>query len=522
MKRRDFLTIAAAFPLLACGAAGDGEQSGAPATADLANEADPSDALPIIVIGAGMAGLAAARTLVDAGRKVIVLEARARLGGRLHTSARWRDAPVDLGATWIHGDSGANPIASLAERIGARTATTSFDASLAFGSDGRRLNAAERAGVAALRDEIREAVSRIQDSSQEQSLADAIHGGTDYAERSAAEQAQIDYLINTTYEHEYGAAAGALSALWFDDDSRFDGDESLFLDGYRVLTDHLAQGIDVRLEHVVASIAYGEDAVAVTTERGVIHGQCAVVTLPLGVLQSDQVRFDPPLPAGKRQAIAQLGMGVLNKCFLRFESAFWDAQADWINYIPPGARPGQWAEWVSLARPTGQPILLGFNAAQFGVQIEAWSDAQIVADAMATLRTMFGNAIPDPIDWQITRWGADPFARGRLFIQQARLDTGDARRAGRQRRRDFAFCGRGDGEELLPDGPWRLSFRPTRCCQDSGTDRLAARMRGAAANKPCTSTDMSWRRLFAAACALNGMEAAGLDGSGALPLWRRC
>jgi monoamine oxidase len=100
----------------------------------------------------------------------------------------------------------------------------------------------------------------------------------------------------------------------------------------------------------------------------------------------------------------------LNKCYLRFEEAFWPADVDWLEYI--SANHGEWAEWVSFQRVANQPILLGFNAADQGRQIEDWSDQAIVSSAMETLKTIFGVDIPDPMDAQITRWASDPFALG--------------------------------------------------------------------------------------------------------------
>ncbi|MBH2034003.1 MAG: FAD-dependent oxidoreductase, partial [Pseudomonadales bacterium] len=79
---------------------------------------------------------------------------------------------------------------------------------------------------------------------------------------------------------------------------------------------------------------------------------------------------------------------------------------------PPLAEHGKWSQWLNLGRLTGQPILLGFNAGDFGGEIEAWSDAQIVASAMQRLRQLFGNSIPEPIGYQITRWSQDPFSYG--------------------------------------------------------------------------------------------------------------
>jgi len=135
-----------------------------------------------------------------------------------------------------------------------------------------------------------------------------------------------------------------------------------------------------------------------------------LVTLPLGVLQAGSVRFTPVLPSAKQEAINKLGMGVLNKCYLRFAEAFWPEDVDWLEYIP--TKRGEWTEWVSFTQAAKWPILLGFNAADHGREIEALSDPQIVSSAMQTLRTIFGADIPDPVDYQITRWASDPFALG--------------------------------------------------------------------------------------------------------------
>ncbi|WP_229218875.1 flavin monoamine oxidase family protein [Rugamonas brunnea] len=375
--------------------------------------AGPAPSGAVIVIGAGMAGLAAARKLRDAGKDVIVLEARERVGGRILTSQKWSDAKVDLGATWIHGAGPDNPIAALASKTGARLAATSLDNDQLFDTDGTRLDSTARAPIDALQTSITAVLAAAQKADTDMSVQDAVRNGLGYANRPAAERNRIDFLVNTTIEHEYGGAADRLSSYWYDSGAAYSGGDALFLDGYHVLIDYLAQGLDVRLGQVVRQIAWSANGEAtVTTNLGAFTAQRVIVTLPLGVLQSGAVTFSPALPVAKRAAIAQLGMGLLNKCCLRFPTAFWDTETDWLNYVPDGSHYGQWAEWVSLARPTGLPILLGFNAAAFGREIESWSDNEIIASAMATLRTMYGQAIPEPVDALITRWGADPYARG--------------------------------------------------------------------------------------------------------------
>jgi len=135
-----------------------------------------------------------------------------------------------------------------------------------------------------------------------------------------------------------------------------------------------------------------------------------LVTLPLGVLKAGSVEFVPALPKSTSEAIAKLEMGVLNKCYLRFTHVFWPKDVDWLESIPD--KHGEWTEWVSFGRVAGKPILLGFNAGARGREIESWSDTKIVADAMKTLRRIFGVGIPEPVDFQITRWGSDPYACG--------------------------------------------------------------------------------------------------------------
>ncbi|MET9883330.1 NAD(P)/FAD-dependent oxidoreductase [Streptomyces sp. NPDC006430] len=164
----------------------------------------------------------------------------------------------------------------------------------------------------------------------------------------------------------------------------------------------------------VTRVDWDSAGVSVTTDKGVFSADHVVVTLPLGVLQSGAVTFGPGLPAAKRTAIGRLGMGVLNKCYLRFPRAFWP-NTDWLGYIPPTARYGQWAQWaqwVNVTRTNGKPVLLGFNAGGFGRCIEGWSDGQVVDSAMGTLRTLFGGTVPAPADYQITRWASDPYALG--------------------------------------------------------------------------------------------------------------
>lgn len=363
----------------------------------------------VLIVGAGMAGLAAAKTLQQAGYEVLVLEGRDRLGGRIWTSREWADAPIDLGASWIHGTEG-NPLTALAEESQARTVATSYDSGEIYDSNGRLFTTKQEQQLDQLLEEVEDAIAEAQDADGDEGVETAVKAALDWQNRSREEQKQIDFLLNSTLEQEYGGSTEELSTYWYDDGEEFEGEDVLFPDGYHTLIDYLADGIAVKLNQVVHKIAWGEGETAVYTDTDTFTGAAIICTLPLGVLQAGTVTFTPALPAAHLEAIDALQMGLLNKCYLRFPTAFWPTEADWLEYVPTAK--GEWAEWVSLARPTGQPILLGFNAADFGREIEAWSDEEIVSSAMDTLRTIFGDDIPDPTAYQITRWASDPFAFG--------------------------------------------------------------------------------------------------------------
>ncbi|MEZ4641590.1 MAG: NAD(P)/FAD-dependent oxidoreductase [Chloroflexota bacterium] len=369
----------------------------------------PANGQRILILGAGIAGLAAAATLRQQGYETLLIEARDRIGGRIWTSNQWDDAPLDLGASWIHGLRG-NPIADIAAEAQARLVTTDNESAITYHSNGRPLSEAQTEQLEDLTAQLWQAIIAAQEDDPDRSVQEVVAAALAASPPDAERQQWANFILNSYVEHEYAGSSAAQSVHWFDDGDEFGGDDALFRDGYQVITQHLAQGLPLVLQQPARRVQWDDTQVTVYTESAAYSGERLIITLPLGVLQAGHVTFAPALPTAKQQAIAALGMGVLNKCYLRFAELFWPAEFDWLEYIP--TQHGQWAEWVSLARPTGLPILLGFNAADFGREIEAWSDTAVVASAMQTLRHLFGSHIPEPLDYQITRWAADPYSYG--------------------------------------------------------------------------------------------------------------
>jgi monoamine oxidase len=360
----------------------------------------------VLVIGAGIAGLAAAQSLKRTGFQVTVLEARDRVGGRIWTSREWRKSPLDMGASWIH-ESRGNPLTVLARRSGVRTRATNYDNAWAYWATGAELTGADERRLEQLSQWL-EGVTRSVAARGDRSLEAAI--AERLADYSGSDLMMLGFLINTEIEHEYAADASALSPQSLSFGEGFSGSDLLFPGGYASLIRPLQRGLSIKTGCRVDAVRQNGVGVTVETTVGVFQADRVIVTVPLGVLQKGSIRFMPALPEAKQAAMAELGMGVLNKAYLRFPKAFWPKTPELFHYISDP--PGQWAEWLNVSHYSGRPILLGFNAGTFGREIEAWSDREQVASALDVLRKLFGNAIPEPTGWQLTRWGSDPYSFG--------------------------------------------------------------------------------------------------------------
>jgi monoamine oxidase len=380
--------------------------------------------LKVLVIGAGASGLAAAQTLLSKGCSVTVLEARDRIGGRIHTIEQGGNK-LDLGAQWIHGigpnagdhprwEGKLNPIYQLVLDNGIKTVPTwEGDLPEKVGlywskHPGKRVdNKVFEDYVNRLDDHFDE---RVPSSSKDTSVQD-IFEDFDYGSTPDIKQV-YDAVVSHTYSQFDGADLPDISAKYFDSVLKWEGQEHIFPDGYKQVIDVLSKGVEIQLNKVVATIDYSQEKVYVETTDGNLYtADKVIVTVPLGILKEGSIQFIPKLSKDKQGAINRLGMGLMDKIWLEFPEAFWknDKESDWICYASD--TPGVWVDTLNFHKFTGKPLIVMYNVGQAAIEMSYLSDEEVLETAMKAIRNWYPDA-PDCVNYVRTNWGKDPYAKG--------------------------------------------------------------------------------------------------------------
>ncbi len=363
------------------------------------------------MVGAGVAGLTAARALHDAGLEVLILEARDRIGGRAWTR-KIDGAQVEMGAMFLHGTVG-NPVAELSQALGLPYTPRRFGLGPVYDAErGARLDAPLQFMLTLSAFE-REIPDLIEALPPDASMADAIEHylvqeGLEGEERRLASFA-LEQLLAELYD---AGPPERISLRHYGEYEELEGGDQLLEGGYVTLVEALAEGLDIRLEEPVRRIDHDAAGVTVRTDSGAFRGSHAIVTVPLGVLQAGSIEFEPPLPEEKLAAIARLDMGTLEKVILRFETAFWREGKSVTNFAYIGLEPGEFPAFLDFTDHAGAPTLLCLVGGQSARDmLDTMSDAEIEERMREVLEEIFGPDIPEARAVVVTRWRHDPFAR---------------------------------------------------------------------------------------------------------------
>lgn len=360
----------------------------------------------IIIVGAGISGSIMAKTLKDIGFKVLVLEAKNRVGGRMYTDSSSLSVPVDLGAGWIHQQSG-NPITKLVNDFKIQYKPTNYDNNQVYNTDGKEL---EDEKIDNMYNTIMNKCNSNRRSLKEDISIEQCISKNLPPNMTEQDKRDLNYSINVNLEHEYGSDVKYMSLKNYDEGQEFKGNDLMIL-GYDKIVKELLKGIDVQLNKQVSSIEYTKKGVIVrTSDNKEYKADYVAITVSLGVLKSGKISFNPPLPQTKIDAMKNINMGVLNKLVLEFPTVFWNKNVEVINYVSESK--GIWNETFNLANIVNKPVLVMFSTGDLSKEIENWNDNQIISSAMSVLKKIYGPNIPNPIKYAVTRWNSDPYTLG--------------------------------------------------------------------------------------------------------------
>jgi monoamine oxidase len=357
----------------------------------------------VIVIGAGMAGVTAARELVRAGISVRVVEGKDRIGGRIYSVRDFCGAPVEGGAEFVHG-IGAETwpdvrAAGLSVRSCRSTRGTMFN--VGYGAHWlpfillhpgvwptftilRHLRRQQPPDLTA-----REFMDRRGYRGRARTMAQMVL--TAHLPGSIDEVGVLGLVEDGVLKLETAV-------------------NHRITDGYDRLIEYIARGIDIRFGFTVQTIQWGTGGVTIgSTDGRELSTRAAVCTLPVGVLKSGAIRFVPELPESKRRVLQHLEMGPAVKILLRFEERFWPKG---LALLACGAGPVTLYWPVFYGMEDKPPVLTAYSTGPRAAALAELSEEEAAAVALEDLRAHFPKASPRLIAFRRIDWAADPLACG--------------------------------------------------------------------------------------------------------------
>jgi monoamine oxidase len=384
MSRRDFLSAAAVL-VTTPGWRGSARAAPLPRDAD------------IVVVGAGAAGIAAARRIQAAGRSVIVLEAAQRIGGRCITDATTFDAPFDRGARWLYNPD--SPITRLARDAGIEINPAPTGQKVRIG----RRNA--RAG------EVEELLATVVRANR--AIDDAARGRLDTACASALPKDLGDWTGTVEFLLGANATGKDLKELSAWDKVRAQDRSAALVcrQGLGTLIAKTGDGLPVSLATPATRIGWSGRDVSVETSAGKIAARAAILTVSSNVLAAGAIKFAPDLPKRTLDAASKLSLGSYDHIALALPGNPLGLSRDDVV-----VEQGRDARTAFMVANTGGSSLCAIDVAgAFGRDLSAQGEAAMIAFAVEWLTKLFGSDSAKAVRKSAaTRWNASPFVLGAM------------------------------------------------------------------------------------------------------------
>ena len=355
-----------------------------------------SCATDVIVIGAGAAGLAAARALGQAGLQVVVLEADSHIGGRAYTEIMPDGSTFDLGCHWMHSAS-LNPFVQTADALGVRYERRDGYGRCGYFRDGEWLDDQEIATGQRAMKRREEAMAKAWKQGRDQSVMETV-------ERESPWTEVLDYWDSMDTSSDVDQISIGDIVSYNDTEENWP-----VVDGYGTLVARWAADVPVQLNTAATAIRWGNSGVSVETRRGALHAKCAVIAVSTGVLGSGDIRFWPELPAEKGQAIEALPLGNYNRIRLVIDRhLFADDVPERVVVEQPGNPPMQLS-----VRPYGFDCVIGIVAGRYADWLErAGPGAAREAVTRALCETFGANMRSQIKSDRQSAWRGNAFVRG--------------------------------------------------------------------------------------------------------------
>ena len=356
----------------------------------------------VVIVGAGAAGIAAARVLMNGGRRVQVLEAAPRIGGRCYTDTATFGFPFDRGAQWLHRFD-KNPLTGLAKLH--RFETVPHDPQEMLFVSGRLAPAGANASYERAYGDVSTALAHAAEDEADLPAGQVLGAlsGTDIDAWGPTAAASIGPL-------NMGVDFEAMSIKdWFELDE--EEPNALVRQGLGTLIARLGAGVPVAVNTTVRAVSSGRGQVRVTTDRGIVTARAAIVTVSAGVLSSDAIGFDPGFDSTMQSALGGLQMGLLSKIAL-----FYAPRSPALAFAEGSVLVPQVKDergHYFLVRPLGVPLVMCFIGGSLAWDLATQSEATNISFARDRLRALLGARADQGLrGGASTSWGANPLTRG--------------------------------------------------------------------------------------------------------------